>query len=487
MPECPPSAFGKRAVGLHPNQRAGIIEHAMTTFEHHVRSLYQSLGGERGAEALDPGDSYYVDILERSLSRDPIRALADSISLASSESVNLLTGFRGNGKSTQLRRLKQLLEEQGCTVFLVDMQRYVLLTKPIELSDFLLSLMAALAESVKRMGLGEPLTQSYTERLRAFFQSEVQIESLELDGGIGKIGTKLQTDAGFKAKLQNALRDRVTRLVEDARAFVVEIVGYVRKSSKEPNRRVVLLVDSMEQLRGPSLAGPGDSAQSDSWQVYSSAVTLFSGEASNLRFPQLHIVYTVPPYLVSLAPNVARSFGASTLVMWPNLHVRTRAGTPDPDGLGLMQEIVNRRYADWRSIASVEALQRAALSSGGDLRDFFRLLRDALLSLLDAQRKHGTTELDATMLTDAEQRLRNEFGFLSESDRRWLTKIHDTHDPSLDSNDRFVDLARFFDSNMIMNYINGEPWYDVHPLLAAELQSQASRGASRRRERKRKR
>jgi hypothetical protein len=38
--------------------------------------------------------------------------------------------------------------------------------------------------------------------------------------------------------------------------------------------------------------------------------------------------------------------------------------------------------------------------------------------------------------------------------------VHERHKP---------DLARFLDSNRIMNYLNGEPWYDVHPLLLDEI------------------
>lgn len=43
-----------------------------------------------------------------------------------------------------------MLEESGCQVFLVNMLDYVLMTKPLALSDFILSLMAALASEVEK-------------------------------------------------------------------------------------------------------------------------------------------------------------------------------------------------------------------------------------------------------------------------------------------------------------------------------------------------
>ena len=51
-------------------------------------------------------DLRYVEVLQRTPEKDPILALAQNILFEDSASVNLLTGFRGNGKSTELRRLK---------------------------------------------------------------------------------------------------------------------------------------------------------------------------------------------------------------------------------------------------------------------------------------------------------------------------------------------------------------------------------------------
>ena len=162
--------------------------------------------------------------------KDPILLLFHRIDMAESESVNLLTGFRGNGKSTELKRLKKLLEEEGdAQVFLVNMLDYVLMTKPLELSDFILSLMAALAgkaeETVEALA---PLSQSYWERLSNFLTSEVQLEKLDIGTkGIGmtaKFGFKLKTDPEFKSKIQTHLQGHLTRLVEDAQQFVDELV-----------------------------------------------------------------------------------------------------------------------------------------------------------------------------------------------------------------------------------------------------------------------
>ena len=116
-----------------------------------LEKFYKALSG-RGELPLEPTDRYYVPIFELNPEKDPIDRLRIKITLAESQSVNLLTGFRGNGKSTQLRRLKVLLENEGCYVVLVDMTHYVLMTKPPEISDFILSLMVALAVEGEKSG-----------------------------------------------------------------------------------------------------------------------------------------------------------------------------------------------------------------------------------------------------------------------------------------------------------------------------------------------
>ena len=97
---------------------------------------------------LEPGDRYYVPFLEGP--GDPIRNLFTKIAWSEAASVALLTGQRGSGKSTELRRLKKLLTDGGCVVFLCDMSRFMNLTTAVEITDFFISVMGALSEEIER-------------------------------------------------------------------------------------------------------------------------------------------------------------------------------------------------------------------------------------------------------------------------------------------------------------------------------------------------
>jgi len=73
------------------------------------------------------------------------------------------------------------------------------------------------------------------------------------------------------------------------------------------------------------------------------------------------------------------------------------------------------------------------------------------------------------MLKRVEEQLRNELLPIAEEDARWLARIHASKEASLPTTEALPALARFLDGNLIMNYLNGEPWYDVHPLLVDEI------------------
>ncbi len=441
----------------------------MPTSEQELEKFYKTLQG-RGAAPLTPDHEYYVPILGDNIAKDPILRLKRRISLADSESVNLLTGFRGNGKSTELLRLKKILEDQGCLVILVDMLNYLLMHKPVELSDFTLSLMAALSEAAadpkQTAGFDlQPLTTSYWQRLTSFLQSEVEVEKFGFKSGAGgvtaNLGMKLKTEPHFKKKIQRHLRGHLTRLVQDANEFVATLIQEIRRQSNDPDKKIVLLVDSVEQIRGQ-----GDEAH----KVHTSVRELFSGQAAKLAFPMLHVVYTVPPYLMALSQNMGRTLGGHPISQWPNIHVRTRKDNePDEDGIKVMKEIVAHRYPHWQDVFAIQDLAYLAHISGGDLRDFFRLIRESLLTamLTPEPEKFVTREY----IKMAVLQLRNEMLPLADKDARWLVKIHNSKQEQLAEVADLPDLARYLDTNLIMNYLNGEPWYDIHPVLIDEIKA----------------
>jgi hypothetical protein len=343
----------------------------------------------------------------------------------------------------------------------------LLLTKPIEVSDFLLALMAALSKVIEGDDGLRPIRESYWERMKKLFQAELELDgvglSAEAGGDVGlasatvaaELALKLKIDPTFKERVQERLRGHMTTLVQQVHSFVRELVQTLRSRAGDPDLKVVLLVDSVEQIRGI-----GDEAEA----VHNSVVDTFYNQAVSLALPTLHVVYTVPPFFLALMSNAARPFGG-TITSWPNIHVRSRDGKEDPDGLAVMEKIISQRLPDWQSVISAPRLRQLAERSGGDIRDYFRLLRECAVLLETG----GMFAVDDPLLVRVQQHLLRELLPIARDDARWLLKIHQQKKTALDSVEDVPRFARFLDSNLVMNYLNGEPWYDIHPLIVNEV------------------
>lgn len=123
------------------------------------------------ATPLDPEDARYVPLYQdpEMVQFDPVDALARAISWTHGESVQLLSGFRGTGKSTELRRLKHRLESTGYIVVLCDMEQYLNLSTPIDVTDFLLAVCGGLNEELSRRELLEDPATPQGELRKSWF------------------------------------------------------------------------------------------------------------------------------------------------------------------------------------------------------------------------------------------------------------------------------------------------------------------------------
>ena len=88
---------------------------------------------------LEPDDERYVSLYDEALAdADPVQQLAQAVEWGT-ESVRPFSGYRGAGKSTELRRLKRQLEDSRQLVFLRDMEDYLELSTPVDVGDFLMA------------------------------------------------------------------------------------------------------------------------------------------------------------------------------------------------------------------------------------------------------------------------------------------------------------------------------------------------------------
>lgn len=431
-----------------------------------LKTLYNALSDR----VLTPDDPVYVPEINAvgQSGADPVIEIATEIDWQEGGGVCLFTGQRGTGKSTELRRLQVELEQLGIVAFYADLSEYILLTKPIEISDFLISMAGALSDRVASdpRFAGNPSRRSYWERLAHFLDTQVELKDVSLKvPQVGDIKASLKNDPDFKRRVQQAARGHVAQIVQDAHAFFRETVLELRQTTGKPDLKVTLLLDSIERIRGV-----GDEAMG----VYESVRNLFFAHAEHLRIPFLHLVYTVPPYLSILAAGAGSLMGGAVVRRLVSTHIcQDRSREVDPEGLALLRRVIARRYMGWHRVFSDEALDRLAISSGGDLREYFRLVR----LCLPAVRDESQLPLSADAVAHVEKSARAEMLPIPADHLDWLQRIARTHNTCLQTDDDLPLLAHFLDNRLVLNYRNGSDWYDVHPLLREVVDAHVPAGS----------
>jgi hypothetical protein len=411
------------------------------------------------------GRDKYVENLHGAADRDPVQELANQIDLSDSAGAYLFTGNRGTGKTTELLRLATILRDYDCEVFYADMAEYLTLTQRIEITDFLISVLGAFSEKVAERFGDDPGKRGFFERVREFLiNTNVQFTEVKLPAGPVEFKAALQQNPTFKEQLQEKTRGLVEQLVKQARDFALESALYVRGQRADPNRKLVLIVDSVERLRGV-----GDTQ--DIREVFKSAETVFSSHADKLRFTALNVVYTVPPYLSALAGALGSVYAGGRIYALPSVHIYEccpqpgEGPAPYDQGLARMRDVVEKRVPQWREFFAEAQLARLAQHSGGDLRDYLRMLRLAVARVLQS----GQLPVPDALITNAEDAVRNDMLPIADNDRDWLRRIMTSHKPELPSLDALPDFARLQEGKYLLHYRNGEDWYDVHPLLRVEV------------------
>ncbi len=439
------------------------------------QALFRSLDFERPLDVSVPADKeLYVENLHASEGYSPLEDLQASIEMSDRPGTWLFTGHRGVGKSTELRRMAANLRQNGYVVLVVDMMDYLNMAEPLHIEGLLLNMAAALADEAEQMlpsmhGMsGGPVA-----RLWSFLKNtDISVPELSPELSVGDESVaqaKISFKAEFKRrpdlrqKVLDAVKNAPGKLAEQVRGFAKEVVQGAQ-ASVGSGTRVVLILDSLERLR---VTG------ADAEVCYDAIARTFDANGEHLKLEHIDVVYSVPPYLPFLSPRIGSYFGVEVCTL-PHVKVfetpadsaSTQAATPCDKGVALLVACVSRRYPDVQRLIPVKHLQRLALASSGSVRDFFRLIRSVCTK---AHAARVTPPLDSDRWVQlAEQMLLNEMP-LAEDDKRWLAEVRKTHGTGLASMTNLHELARLFDSGLILNYRNGRDWCDVQYLLHPQL------------------
>lgn len=188
-----------------------IIGAAMTapTLRELQRSFFRPLR-DRPLDISDPRDAVLYEPLHDE-KHDPVMRFFDSIDSSEVQSVQLVAGFRGTGKTTEFSRLEKVLWENDFVVIRVDLDDYLDMNSPVEVRVFLLVLAGAISdvlEDERLLGQGRAKLTEFWDRAKTMLDAELTVQpSLKAGGASLRLG--LKGNPTVRRRIREALQELV--------------------------------------------------------------------------------------------------------------------------------------------------------------------------------------------------------------------------------------------------------------------------------------
>lgn len=386
----------------------------------------------------------------------------------SSDDTYLFTGLRGAGKTTELNRLVRELRDRNIAAYYCDASIYLNLNDPLlSLPELLMAALAGLADAVKRDLGRDFLSDSIWQRTKRLLQSNVEIKptgKLGVDGAEVEVEATLRENPDFRKELNHFAQDS-SRFYDEAQAFAREVTELVRRRTN--SEKVVLVVDSLERLSAPT----GDESK-----LFDSLKQVFFNDPMRLRLPGFSVVYSAPPYLPAVLPGVSSGFSQS--VSLPNFKVLQKPDpgaepVRNPEGIDKMLSILTQRFPRWPEALSPQVLEELAWLSGGNVRRYFSLVRGVARKAALSRSPLPITDLTASPVQHAISEAAQPLQWLNAEDRRWLKRFADDSQGAArhieDLTKDLPSIIRLFDHSLVLDYRNGEVWFQVPPLVRGHV------------------
>jgi hypothetical protein len=424
-----------------------------------IRGKYFNLCDPRAS--LPPEDERNVDVdavAADARGRNWVRVLANRIELSDRPVCELFTGLPGSGKSTELLRLAARLRKSKLLPVVIDAEKTLDIHNEIDVPDVLMAILAETEQAVLELEGRDPDEALRDSAPRRFWNwltmTEGSLKTIELNAG-GDVGTAGVGKASVGGKVvldmktRPTLREQVRKTLAD---HVTTFVGQIREALTELDKRaqdagqdgLVVIFDSLEKLQGST---------ADWGKVLDSAEQVFSKRRAQIELP-VHVLYTIPMALI------LRMRLPVTLL--PMLKLQDKAGHR-AGGFEVAREIVRRRVPDdvldlYFGAADREArVARLITWSGGYPREIVRLLQSCV-----AERELNERIFASILSMAGDEYRRTVLG----SAHPLLARLHvDKPDQLLQAEGDRETVDRLLQNSVILGYLNGELWYDIHPAV----------------------
>jgi hypothetical protein len=388
-------------------------------------------------DIFDPQESLSGETLKEYYVRreSPIDRHANALRSSGRPLKYLFVGSRGNGKSTELNRLSEILEDDLLIVpFSI---RDKLNLYDIEYSDILLIIAAEIYERVSE---NVDLSSKLSDYLDSWSEKVIENEkslglSAEAKAGFAafvfNITGKMKTEASTREVTRKVIQPQLSDLIYAVNKIIIE-------AEERLDKNILVIIDDLDKVN------------------LEKGEELFYKHGAELTSPICRIIYTIPqPLLFSnkIRQIVLQYFDGR--IDLGNINIYNRNGELDPKGCELMKQVALKRMDE--SLISKDALNLAVKYSAGVMTEFIRIIRSAG-NIADTD---GRGKIDVSDVEQAIADTKNDYiRILNPQDIEILKEVMRTKGKV--GGEIFQDLLF---SLAILEYSNGEAWYDIHPAI----------------------
>lgn len=361
----------------------------------------------------------------------------------------LFTGYRGDGKTTELYRFIGLINNKYRPLYLNSETEFDLID--FRFPDFLLGVAKVVFERMEEEGLALP--EELLRKVTDWFASVVQTVDRKISADIqAQAGVSIPTLLRFvTGKLVGSIKaggEKRTQIRKELDKGLPELISHVgnlltaavQASKDSDGRELVIIFDNLDRL-SPKLA-----------------FDLFHTNGGNLCTLKCHFVYVVPMSVAYCPEGTKLPFRDNPISM-KMIPVFSRDSQPIEDNIDHLRIVLERRFVPDRiMVSSDEIMRKLILSSGGNLRDLVRLFRQACTDAI--------SEPDEKINPSIAQRAVNELSewylkTISTETYRYLADVYKT---KVIENDERTRLMIYY--TVVLAYDeDGSEWYDVHPAI----------------------
>lgn len=422
-----------------------------------LAEFYEASNPRKTIDMGNPKDRKYYINFAPVRGRQVIKLLNRTITRLSpnNPTCQLFTGHIGCGKSTELLRLKDELQNVGFHVVYFQVTDDLDLAE-VDITEILLAIAHQISKSLEKNKVALPTygLRGFLKEVGELLQIPIELEEFKLSLGIAEITTKTKNSQQLRSRLRAYAEPQTTKIL---RLINEEIIKVATDQLKQQGKQgLVVIVDNLDRIENKP-----PSFSNELLPKY-----LFIDRGKQLKEINCHLIYTLPLSLIFSNEREPLRLRLSNPIVLPMIPVQLRDGKEYTKGINLLRQMVlARAFPDAKLeermglteevFDSLETLDRLCRISGGHVRYLLQILYGCL--------QEEDPPISRSVLERVIQR-ESDGLLLAIDEREWELLFQVAKEKKVKGEEEYQTLLR---SLFVFEYNDeqGRSWFALNPLL----------------------